>query len=122
MEYKIVEEANRKYIEMNQPITCESDVLDIIGICISNDIQLVVLRDKLFTKEFIDLKSGLAGMVLQKFMNYHIKVAATIEDTDKIQGRFKELLSELNRTNDFKVFTNITDAKQWILNINSATI
>lgn len=122
MEYKIVEEANRKYIEMNQPITCESDVLDIIGICISNDIQLVVLREELFTKEFIDLKSGLAGMVLQKFMNYHIKVAATIEDEDKIQGRFKELLSELNRTNDFKVFTNIADAEQWILNINSATI
>lgn len=37
MNYKIVEKTNKKYIEVKQPITCESDVLDIIGICISNN-------------------------------------------------------------------------------------
>jgi hypothetical protein len=117
MNYKIVEKTNKNYIEIKQPFTCESDVLDVIGICISNDIKLLVLREEVFTEDFINLKLGLAGMVLQKFMNYHIKVSATIEDENKIQGRFEELLNELNMANDFRVFNNMRDAENWILNI-----
>ena len=37
MDYKIVEKMNKKYIEINQEINTEDDVLDIIGICMSND-------------------------------------------------------------------------------------
>ena len=116
MDYKIIEKMNKKYIEIKQEIVSESDVLDIIGICISNDIKMLVLREKAFSEEFINLKSGLAGTVLQKFMNYHIKVSAII-DKDKIEGRFKELVYELNKSNNFKVFNNSTDAENWILNI-----
>lgn len=43
MNYKIV---NKKYIETKHPFTCEDDVLDIIGICISNDIRLLVYRNR----------------------------------------------------------------------------
>lgn len=114
MNYKIVEKINR-YIEVKSPITCESDVLDIIGLCISNDVQLLILIDEAFTEEFINLKSGLAGIVLQKFMNYNIKVSAIIEDKNKIDGRFAELIYELNKANNFRVFNNIEDAETWIL-------
>lgn len=34
MKYKIIEKTNKRYIEVSQAITCESDILDIIGICI----------------------------------------------------------------------------------------
>ena len=117
MNYKIVEKSNKKYLEIKEPFTSESDVLDIIGICISNDIGLLMLREEVFSEEFINLKSGLAGIVLQKFINYHIKASVAIEDKSKIQGRFKELISELNKGNDFRVFDNTQDAEEWILNI-----
>lgn len=116
MNYKIVEKGNIKYIEINEAINCEADVLDIIGICISNDIKLLMLGEEVFTENFINLRSGLAGIVLQKFINYHIKAVVTVEDKDKIQGRFKELVNELNRGRDFKVFQNNKDAEKWILN------
>ncbi|MFJ7738392.1 hypothetical protein ACIQ2D_18915 [Lysinibacillus sp. NPDC097287] len=48
MKYKIVEKTIKKYIEINQPFTCESDILDIIGICVSNDINLIVHREEVF--------------------------------------------------------------------------
>lgn len=117
MNYKIIEKTNKKYIEIEEPFNCEADVLDVIGKCISNDIRLLILRDEVFNDNFINLKSGLAGIVLQKFMNYCIKASGTIEDKGKIQGRFKELLSELNKGKDFRVFDNLKDAENWILNI-----
>lgn len=117
MNYKIIEKMNKKYIEINQVINTEEDVLDIIGICISNSTKLIVLKEDALSDEFINLKSGLAGIALQKFMNYHIKVSAVIEDKSKIQRRFKELIIELNKANDFRVFDNSIDAENWILNI-----
>lgn len=111
MDYKI----NKEYIEINQPITCESDVLYIINGCISNDIKLLMLREGTLTDEFINLRTGLAGVVLQKFMNYNIKVSAVIES--ELEGRFKELVYELNKSNYFRVFNNNLDAQNWILNI-----
>lgn len=116
MDYKIIEKINKKYIEINQVINTEEDVLDIIGICISNNTKLVVLKEDAISDEFINLKSGLAGIALQKLMNYHIKVS-TIINEDKIEGRFKELVYELNKSNNFKVFDNSIDAENWILNI-----
>lgn len=71
MTYKL----NKNYIEIYEAINCESDVLDIISFCLSNDINLLVLRNGVLTEEFINLRTGLAGLVLQKFMNYNIKVS-----------------------------------------------
>ena len=116
MNYKIVEQINKRYIEINQPFTCESDVIDVISICISNNVDLLLLREEVFSEEFINLKTGLAGIVLQKFTNYNIKVSAIIEDENKIQGRFKELINELNKSITFRVFNNFKKAENWILN------
>ena len=44
MNYKIIEKMNKKYIEINQVINTEEDVLDIIGICISNSTKLILLK------------------------------------------------------------------------------
>lgn len=91
----------------------ESDVLDIISACISNDIKLLILREGTLTEEFMNLRTGLAGLVLQKFINYHIKASAVIES--ELEGRFKELVYELNKGNNFRVFNNNIDAENWIL-------
>lgn len=111
MDYKV----NKDYIEVNNPITCESDVVDIISLCMSNSINLLVLREGTLTDKFINLRTGLAGLVLQKFMNYNIKASAVIDM--ELEGRFKELVYELNKSNNFRVFDNNIDAEKWILNI-----
>lgn len=110
MEYKI----HKDYIEINNSITCESDVLDIISLCISNSINLLILREGTLTDDFINLRTGLAGIVLQKFINYNIKASAVIDM--ELEGRFKELVYELNKANNFRVFDNNLDAENWILN------
>lgn len=118
MDCKIIENKNKTYLEVTQAITSESDILDIIGMCLSTGITRIVLRNNVLSQEFINLKTGLAGLVLQKFMNYQIKVSAIIEDRNSIQGRFKELMYELDKNNNFRVFDNDLDAENWIMKFN----
>lgn len=117
MDCKILKIGNKRYVEIVEPITCESGVIDIIGISMSNDIDLLLFREEVFTDEFINLKTGLAGIVLQKLSNYHIKVVALIENEKIIKGRFKELLTELSKSNYFRVFNNFNDVENWILKL-----
>lgn len=111
MTYKL----NENYIEIYEAIDCESDVLDIISFCLSNDINLLFLRNGVLTEEFMNLRTGLAGLVVQKNMNYNIKVSSIIDS--ELEGRFKELVFELDKSNNFRVFNNNSDAENWILSI-----
>jgi hypothetical protein len=57
------------------PITIESHANDIIGETFGRDIDLVVIPAARLAPEFFRLSSGLAGAILQKFTNYHLRVA-----------------------------------------------
>ena len=118
MNYKVIERDNQKYIECDSvetPLSSEQDAIDLIAACWENDTSLVMLHSEVLTDDFFKLKTGLAGQVLQKFMNYHIKVAVIITDDQKIKGKFKELLAEANKRNDFRVFNNVEEAENWLL-------
>ncbi|APQ98623.1 hypothetical protein RSJ3_1707 [Clostridium botulinum] len=56
-------------------------------------------------------------MVLQKFINYHIKVAVILENEEKFNDRFKEMIMESNKGNHSRTFKNIGDAEIWISNL-----
>lgn len=53
-------------------------------------------------------------MALQKFINYHVKVAVIIDDEEKLNDRFKEMIMESNKGNNFRTFKNIAEAESWI--------
>jgi DNA-binding PadR family transcriptional regulator len=118
MNYKVIDRDNQKYIECDSvetPISSEQDALDLIAACWENDTSLVMLHSEVLAEDFYKLRTGLAGQVLQKFMNYRIKVAVIITDDQKIKGKFKELIAEANKRNDFRVFNNIVEAENWLL-------
>lgn len=69
----------------------------------------------MLSEEFFNLRAGLAGIILQKFINYHVKAALIIEEEVKLNERFKEMILESNKGKDFRTFKNINDAKAWIL-------
>lgn len=116
MNYRIVEKDRIKYIEYasaEAPVSSEKDSIELITACFENDCRKVVLHSRALTDDFFRLKTGLAGIILQKFINYRIKVAVILEDDEKVQGRFKELLSESNKGNDFRTFYSTGEAEEW---------
>jgi Domain of unknown function (DUF4180) len=118
MQYKIIEENNKKYVkcDSSEPfIKSEQDALDIISICWENDTTSVMLLEEVLTEDFFDLKTRLLGEILQKFVNYNIKVAIVLTSDKKLSERFGELISETNKRNDYRVLANMTEAENWLL-------
>ncbi|MEH6891072.1 DUF4180 domain-containing protein [Bacillus sp. JJ864] len=84
-------------VSVERQLCSEKDVLDFVGICVENDVYLLILYVDVFSEDFFNLKTGLAGMMLQKF---------TI--------RFKEMIMGATKGNNFRTFKNIVDAETWI--------
>ncbi|MDF9407788.1 DUF4180 domain-containing protein [Pelotomaculum isophthalicicum JI] len=119
MNYTVIEKNNNKYIECfstETPIRKEQDVLDLIAACGENNTNLLMLHAEALATDFFKLKTGLAGMILQKFVNYHVRTAIILQEGFKITGKFKELLAESKKGNDFRVFNNTRDAENWLIN------
>lgn len=109
MNYRVIEKNEQRYIEcasQETPIRTEQQALDLIAACFENDTNRVMLHAPALAEDFFNLRTGLAGSVLQKFGNYQIKVALVLPDQQKVKGRFREFITEANRGNSFKVFGN----------------
>lgn len=118
MNYRVVEKDNKRYIEFASDevaISKEQHALDLISVCMENGIELIIIYEEVLSEDFFNLKTGLAGAILQKLMNYHVKAALVIKNEEKIAGRFREMVIEANKGNDFRVYQNLMEAESWLL-------
>ncbi|MCP2324495.1 hypothetical protein HDA40_003002 [Hamadaea flava] len=80
------------------PFTGEVDVTDLIGDAFGCAAELVVLPADRLPAEFFTLRSGIAGAIAQKFVNYHIRLV--------IIGDISEHVERSTALRDFVVETN----------------
>lgn len=98
----------------DQPlISNERDAVDVIGFCGEQEAVGVLLYPKNLPADFFDLKSGQLGTILQKFVNYHLKVALVLSP-EFVAGRFKEFAAESNRGSHFRTFYDCASAEKWL--------
>jgi PadR family transcriptional regulator AphA len=117
MGYWVKENNGRKYIECipeQRTILSEQDALDLIGICGEQDTNLLMLHSGNLPEAFFDLKTGLAGAIMQKFENYRIKAVAVLPSELVSRGRFREFALEANRGSQFRIFDNQQEAEAWL--------
>lgn len=117
MTYQIVEKNEQRYMLLNpigKSIQCEQDAMDLITVCFENNIKFLLIHGDRISDSFLNLKTGLAGFVLQKFMAYGIKIAVILDES-RTKGRFKEFLVESNKGNAFRSFNNSDEAETWLL-------
>lgn len=118
MDIRVIEKDGRRYVECTADkviINTEKDALDIIAVCFEKNISLLVIHSEILSEDFYNLRTGLAGAVLQKFANYHIKAALVMPSQEKIIGRFGEMVNEVNKGSDFRVFSSLSEAEKWII-------
>ncbi len=118
MDMIVMEKNGRKYVE-GAPgkvfISSERDALDFAGFCGNNQAPRILLDSENLSDDFFDLKTRLAGDVLQKFINYRIRLAVVIPSSKIGDGRFSEMVREANRGNDFRVFQDKEKAIDWLV-------
>ena len=89
--YQVIEKNQQKYIECSPEasvqICNQNDALDWVAICGENDVHRLMVYGENFCEDFFHLRSGVAGEVLQKWVNYRIKVAAIIPPRKSQSGQ-----------------------------------
>lgn len=63
--------------------------------------ERILLDKKNVSDEFFILSSGIAGEILQKFINYHVKMAIYGDYTRYTSKPLKDFIYESNKGNDF---------------------
>jgi PadR family transcriptional regulator, regulatory protein AphA len=108
---------NIPYTESNDDsrfLRKEQDALDIIAVCGEHDTQLVLIYEQNLSSDFFNLATGLAGAFFQKCVNYQVKVAFVIKFDNVKSERFKELISESNKSNHIRFFEDKQAAEKWL--------
>jgi len=95
----------------------EQDAIQIMEDIFAVGASKIILYKENITQEFFDLKTGLAGAILQKFVNYHIQVAF-VGDFGNITSRsLNAFISESNRGNQIFFYENLDLAIQKLSSI-----
>ncbi|MDM5277511.1 DUF4180 domain-containing protein [Paenibacillus silvae] len=118
MNFKINENGTKKYIEVifaESPFSTEEDAVNLVALCKENESNLLLLHSQAISEDFFKLRTGVAGQMIQKWINYHVKTAAVIPKEMVNQGRFKEMALESKKSNHFRMFETRDDAENWLL-------
>ncbi|WP_088187163.1 DUF4180 domain-containing protein [Desulfosporosinus sp. FKA] len=118
MNYQVVNFNNKHYLEListTTPLLTENDALELVALCGEKDTNLLMLHYAVLSEDFFRLKTKVAGNVLQKFMNYHIKAVAVIPNEISQKGKFRELAIEMNKGDHFRMYESREEAEKWLL-------
>jgi len=74
----------------------------------------LLLSEQDLCPAFFDLRSGLAGEVFQKFVNYRSPLAIVLPDSDAYGERFSELVYEHRQHATLRFFPDECTARQWL--------
>ncbi|MEW5855084.1 MAG: DUF4180 domain-containing protein [Myxococcota bacterium] len=85
--------------EAGPPIRTPSDASDVVAEALGAGVELVVIPRSRLSEAFFDLRSGLAGDVTQKFVNYRIRliVVGDIDAELAASKALRDYVREANR-------------------------
>lgn len=89
-----------------------SDISDALGACLGT--EGLILTEKDLAREFFDLRTGLAGELFQKFINYKLRVALVLPDPEAYGERISELAYEHSSHNLIRFVRSLEEAKSWL--------
>ena len=118
MNYNLNEKNNNSYIyctaDSMAPMS-QNELIDLIPVCWELGTNRIMLDSEAISEEFFRLRTGFAGEVLQKYINYGMIVAVLLSERQKIQGKFEDLMLEMNRGKVFRIFTEEESAVTWLI-------
>ena len=88
------------------------DIAGMMGACFGA--HGLILREQDLAPAFFDLKTGLAGELLQKCVNYQLRAAIVVPDLEAHGDRFRELAYEHRSHNMIRFVRSREEADAWL--------
>lgn len=121
-----IEKTNHRGIDIatvNSEEVIISDVqsaLDFIGtVSYETGCDSVILNKSALSEEFFDLKTRLAGDILQKFINYRMKIAIIGDFSIYTSNSLRDFIYESNKGRDLFFLSDENEAMEKIVLANS---
>lgn len=100
MNTKVHQISNKQVAEISGNgilIRTVQDCLDIMGDLYFHNISHIVVYEENLTPDFFDLKTKLAGDILQKFSNYRVRLAIVGDFSKYTKQSIKDFIFESNK-------------------------
>ncbi len=116
MQYEVIERNGATYLYYAAQTTrpASMDPTQIVGDCIGERANRVLIDASALPEAFFSLRTGVAGEVMQKLGQYRVKAALLLSDKD-IKGKFLDMLIETNRGVAFRSFQDGERAVLWLM-------
>ncbi|MEY8760697.1 DUF4180 domain-containing protein [Chryseobacterium tongliaoense] len=92
----------------NLIIQSAQDALDLLGNAYYQGFDRIIIHEKNITPEFFDLKTKLAGDILQKFSNYRVRLAIVGDFSTYQSKSIRDFIFESNKTRHI-IFVDTTE-------------
>ena len=86
------------------------DILDLIGNLYYQDFDKIIIYEQNITPAFFDLKTGIAGEILQKFSNYRMSLAIVGDFAAYQNKNLKDFIYESNKRGQISFVATISEA------------
>jgi hypothetical protein len=106
-EYNEIAEIISEEIEIRNT----QDALDIMANCMYRGAEKIILHEKNITPGFFDLKTGIAGDILQKFSNYRIRLAIVGNFSKFTSKSLDDFIFESNKHGHINFVNSISEAE-----------
>jgi hypothetical protein len=121
MEIEIIEKDNIPIAEIvTEEIVLKNyqDAVDIMANCRYQGSEKIILNEKNIIPDFFDLKTGVAGEILQKFSNYNCQMAIVGEFAKFHSKSLKDFIFESNKTGRIFFVASIEEARKKLADKN----
>jgi len=108
-----ITEGGRKIAEIlpgAELIAGPDDILDLMAEARLNDSGRMIVHDKNFHPDFFDLKTKVAGEILQKFSNYRMRLAIVGDFSKYGSKSLRDFIRESNRTGTINFVGSVEEA------------
>jgi hypothetical protein len=86
------------------------DGLDLLGNLYYQGFDKIIVHEKSITPDFFDLKSGIAGEILQKFSTYRVSLAIVGDFSKYTSKSLNDFIFESNKGRHINFVSKCTDA------------
>ncbi|RPI19180.1 MAG: DUF4180 domain-containing protein [Ignavibacteriae bacterium] len=102
-------------ISENLEINNSQDALDIMANCSSQGARNIIIHEINILRDFFDLKTGIAGEILQKFSTYNFKLAIVGDFSKYSSKSLRDFIYESNKTGRINFVNSVNQAKEVLI-------